>query len=102
MKITWSPLALERVREITDYIAKDNVEAARQLAIELFGAVERLKDFPQSGRMVPEAGRADIREIIHEKYRIVYRIEKQQVSILTVRHSRQRLPMKEIKATKAR
>lgn len=102
MKITWSPRALERVQEITDYIAKDNVEAARLLAIELFGAVERLKDFPRSGRMVPEAGRADIREVIHEKYRIVYRIEKQQVSILTVRHSRQRLPMKEIKATKTK
>lgn len=102
MKIVWSPLALERVRDITDYIAKDNVEAARLLAIELFGAVERLKDFPRSGRMVPEAGRPDIREVIHEKYRIVYRIEKQQVSILTVRHSRQQLPMKEIKATKTR
>ena len=98
MKIIWSPLALERVREITGYIAQDNLEAARMLALELFGAVDRLKDFPQSGRMVPEAGRQNIREVIQGKYRIVYRVDKQQVVVLTVRHSRQRLLIKEIKS----
>src|SRR5262249_22125969 len=96
MKIVWSPLALERVDEIVDYVAQENLEAARLLAIELFGAVERLEKFPESGRIVPEINRRNIREIIQGKYRIIYRVEDKQVAILTVRHLRQRLLPDEI------
>jgi len=40
--------------------------------------------------------RPDIREIIFKKYRVIYRVARQQVSILTVRHGRQRLPLEEV------
>jgi toxin ParE1/3/4 len=96
MKVVWSPLALERVEEIADYIAADNVGAARVFLIDIFAAVGRLRSFPQSGRAVPELNRSDIREIIFKKYRVVYRVARQQVSILTVRHGRQRLPLEEV------
>lgn len=55
MKVEWSPLALDRVSEIARYIAKDNPDAAERWVNELFDAVERLADFPESGRIVPEA-----------------------------------------------
>ena len=101
MKIVWSPLALERVNEIADYIALENVEAARLLAIELFGAVGRLEKFPKSGRTVPEINRPNIRrpnirEVIQGKYRIIYRVEPKQIVILTVRHVRQQFQPDEI------
>jgi len=96
MKVVWSPLALERVEEIADYIAADNVDAARVFLIDIFAAVGRLRSFPKSGREVPEVNRPDIREIIFKKYRVIYRVARQQVSILTVRHGRQRLPMEEV------
>ena len=96
MKVVWSPLALERVEEIADYIAADNVDAARVFLIDIFAAVGRLRSFPQSGRVVPEVNRSDIREIIFKKYRVVYRVARQQVSILTVRHGKQRLPLEEV------
>ncbi|MCL1487555.1 MAG: type II toxin-antitoxin system RelE/ParE family toxin [Marinobacter sp.] len=65
MKIIWSPLALERIEDISRYIAEDNPDAALQWVNDLFATVERLADFPKSGRMVPEVGgaayqRADI------------------------------------------
>lgn len=97
MKVTWSPLALERVNEITDHIAEDNVEAARNWLVDIFGVVDRLQHFPESGRIVPEVKRPNIREIIFKNYRVIYRIERKQVSILTVRHGKQRLPLKETK-----
>ncbi len=97
MKIIWSPLALERVSEISDYIAEDDVKAARMFVIDLFGVVERLENFPNSGRVVPEVKRPNIREIIFKNYRVIYRVERKQVSILTVRHGKQRLPLQEIK-----
>ena len=96
MKVVWSPFALERVEEIADYIAEDNVEAARIFLIDIFAAVGRLRSFPQSGRAVPEVNRSDIREILFKKYRVVYRVARQQVSILTVRHGKQRLPLEEV------
>jgi toxin ParE1/3/4 len=97
MKVVWSPLALERVNEIADYIAETSVEAARVWLMDIFGAVERLKEFPESGRVVPEVKRPNIRELSFKNYRVIYRVERKQVSILTVRHSQQRLPLKEIK-----
>ena len=64
MKVTWSPLALERVAEIGGWIAEDRPDAAARVVEEIFAAVERLVDFPESGRVVPEFGRPDLREIV--------------------------------------
>ena len=97
MKIVWSPLALERVNDIADYITETSVEAAKVWLIDIFGAVDRLQEFPESGRVVPEVNRPNIRELVFKNYRVIYRVERKQVSILTVRHGKQRLPLKEIR-----
>lgn len=95
MRIVWSPLALERVEDIARYIAEDNPDAAVQWVDDLFVTVERLADFPISGRMVPEVGSPRIRELIFGTYRVIYRV-KDQVDILTVRRGSQLLRMSEI------
>ena len=59
-------------------------------------AVERLKKFPQSGRVVLEINRKDIQEIILGNYRIIYRIENELIFILTVRHGKQLLSEEEL------
>ncbi len=97
MRIIWSPLALERVNEIADYIAEDDAKAARLFLIDIFGAVARLESLPNSGRVVPEVKHPNIREIIFGNYRVIYHVERKRVSILTVRHGKQRLPLKEVK-----
>ena len=96
MKIQWSPLAVERISEIADYIAKDSPVAAEKWVHSIFNRVGQIKDFSKSGRSVPEIKRLDIRELIIANYRIIYRIEIGAVSILTVRHSRQILPDEDI------
>jgi len=50
-------------------------------------AVERLETFPEMGRRVPEAEEENIREIIFQNYRIIYRLETEQVLILTILHA---------------
>lgn len=89
MKLIWSPLALERAEEMVDRIAADRPVGAQKWLDELFGSVERLIQFPESGRVVPELNRANLREIIHGSSRIIYRIEAGDITILTVRNSRQ-------------
>lgn len=95
MRIVWSPLSLERVEDITRYIAEDNPDAALRWVDDLFASVERLADFPKSGRMVPEVGSPRIRELILGTYRVIYSV-KDQVDILTVRRSSQLLRMSEL------
>lgn len=96
MRIIWSPLSLERVAEIADYIARDNLTAAERWVDGIFKLVEPLEDLPKPGRIVPEIERDDFREVIKGNYRIIYRVEPEQVSILTVRHGKQILPLEEI------
>jgi plasmid stabilization system protein ParE len=53
----------------------------------VFEAVKRLDVFPRSGRVVPEIGQGDIREILYGSYRIVYVVGEEEVNILTVFHA---------------
>jgi addiction module RelE/StbE family toxin len=96
MKIIWSPLSLDRVTEIAKYIAQDNPSAAKKWVETLFEKVELLKSSPQSGRVVPETRSDDIRELLYGNHRVIYRLEEKRVSILTVRHGKQILPIEDI------
>ena len=98
MKIIWSPLAVDRAAEIAEYIALDKPSAARKWISTLFSKVEKLASSPKIGRVVPEIGDQQFREMIYGNYRIVYRIEKKQLSILTIRHGKQILPIEDILA----
>jgi toxin ParE1/3/4 len=95
MRIVWSPLALERVEDIAQYIAEDKPAAAVEWIDGLFATVERLADFPQSGRIVPELGVHRIREVMFGAYRVIYSV-KDRIDILTVRRSNQLLRASEL------
>ena len=96
MKIVWSPLAVERATEIAEYIARDNPIAAQNWVYEVFEKVKLLSSSPEMGRVVPEVGRNEIRELLFVNYRILYRIENGSISVLTIRHCKQILPVSEI------
>ena len=96
MKIVWSPLAIERMSDIAQYIAQDNPDATAKWINKVFKKVGRLNDFPKSGRKVPETKRTDILEIFYGNYRIIYRLRQNEISILTVRHGKQILPQEDI------
>ena len=98
MKVFWSPLAIDRVSEIAEYIALDNVAAAEAWVEAVFRKVDDLESFPKTGRVVPEIGDQTIRELLYGNYRISYRLEKERIAMLTIRHGKQILPVAEIKA----
>ncbi|MGH9422836.1 MAG: type II toxin-antitoxin system RelE/ParE family toxin [Thermoanaerobaculia bacterium] len=97
MRIVWSPLAIERAHEAATYIARDKPEAARSWLEGLFEAVDRLEQLPRSGRMIPEIGLPEYREIVYRhSYRIAYYVDKSTVRILTVRHFARLLDLSEL------
>lgn len=95
MKIVWSPLAIEQVKDIANYIALDKVPATQSWIEEVFDSVKRLEEFSESGRKVPEIDRENIREIVNGNYRVIYKIENNKVLVLTVKNYRQQLNQEE-------
>lgn len=84
MRILWTDAARQDLLDIGDYIALRSPEVAERFASELFGRTAILSTAPRAGRMVPEFGNEDIRELIHGNYRIVYRIVNDTIQILAV------------------
>jgi len=96
MRIIWSPRAILRAQEAAEFIALDKPSAASDWLDGLVRAVERLERFPKSGRVTPEFGRAEIREVQYHAHRVVYEIAGSEVHILTVRRSRMLLDEDEL------
>jgi plasmid stabilization system protein ParE len=73
MRVSWTEPALDDMTGIQAYIAKDSLYYARQFTERIFDASEKLEDFPELGRTVPEAGGTEhIRELLFQSYRIIY------------------------------
>ena len=91
MEIIWSPRARLNLEEIGDYIAKDAPDRAAAFEDKLIDSVSRLKDFPESGSVVPE--NESFREAHLQGYRIIYRIRITSVDIITIiSHGQNSLP----------
>ena len=54
-------------------------------------SVEKLLRFPKMGRVVPETQDESIRELLHQNYRIIYRIAGERIEILTIIHGSREL-----------
>jgi toxin ParE1/3/4 len=85
-EIRWAHQAAADLEAIAEFISVDSPQYAQLFALDVLNAIERLASFPRSGRIVPELGNAAIREIVLGNYRIVYRLRKDIVEILTVYH----------------
>ena len=91
MRIRWTEPAIESLRNLHGYIAKDSEVYASNFIQRVVLAVEKLSDFPKLGRVVPEADEERIRELLYQNYRIIYRIKNDFIEILTIIHGRRDL-----------
>ena len=92
MHLRWSVQAAEDLAAIKDFIGRDSPTYARQIVEQLYDAAGRLVGFPDVGRVVPERGQPNIREILRPPYRVIYRRGDELVEILTIHHSSRLLP----------
>jgi toxin ParE1/3/4 len=92
--ITFAESAVKDLEAIRNWYVDQQVpDVGERLLKEIISQVERLADFPDSGRVVPEFGIANLREIIHSPFRIVYRHDKSRVRIVRVWRSERLLKM---------
>lgn len=90
-QIIWTEPALLDLDAIAEYIALDKPSAANYLVQNVFSTVDRLEQFPESGRKPPEFKKSRYREIIVDPCRVFYRIEKEKIYILYVMRSERQL-----------
>ena len=93
MKVVhWTIKAKERLHDIQEHIAIDNLTAALKMVEAILDKADQTGPLPLLGKMVPDYQRKDVRELGEHPYRIIYRVKEDQIDILTVKHVRQRLP----------
>ena len=83
-QIIWTEPALDNLNDIAEYIAVSNIYAAKQLVDNVFSKIQRLEQFPESGRTPEEIKKLNYREIVVNPCRVFYKIEGDLVYILHV------------------
>ena len=91
-RLEWTDPAVADLQHIHDYIARDSPQYAVSLVERLITSAERIKSFPESGRRVPEASDPKARELLVERYRVIYRLKKGTAQVLAVVHGARNLP----------
>lgn len=84
--VRWSPQALDDLDEIAEFIARDSVVQARLVVAQLCELSDSLAELPERGRRVPDLERPKLRELFLYSYRMLYRVEKDEVVISAVVH----------------
>lgn len=83
-KLRWSDRSTDDLANIYTFIARTNPKNAMQWVEKLRNRARSAANSALIGRVVPELSQADIREIFVDHYRIVYHVEADGISILTV------------------
>ncbi|MBN2341155.1 MAG: type II toxin-antitoxin system RelE/ParE family toxin [Deltaproteobacteria bacterium] len=86
-KVHWADVAELDLVEIIEYIAEDSPVAAKRVFKNITERAESLCHTPEKCRVVPELldqGITNYREIIVAPWRIIYKIEKKDVYVLSV------------------
>jgi plasmid stabilization system protein ParE len=91
-RVLWTQRSIEDLRAIGRYIAEDDPRAARQWVERLRRRAIEAAATPKAGRRVPEVEREDIREVLLRSYRIVYRVVRDGIEVLTVFEGHRLLP----------
>ena len=90
--LRWTEQAIEDLEATRDYVARDSEHYAMLLVERLLASVDHIVPFPEIGRIVPEYGRPDLRELIVGAYRVVYRLKNGYAEVLTVCHGARLFP----------
>ncbi len=91
MAVVWTGRSRDDLIDIFRFIARDNRQAAERWTARLIAEAELAGTRPLGGRIVPEVGRDDVREVFLRSYRIVYRVAADDIRILAVVEGHRRL-----------
>ncbi len=97
LKVLWTENAIQDLLGIKAHIAQDSAVQAEEWVAELYAAGENLSHFSSRGRIVPEFNMENLRELLIENYRLVYRVKSTIVEIITVFEGHRQIKAKDLK-----
>lgn len=90
-QVRWSNEAVIDLESIAEYISRDSTYYAAAFAEEVLSTAATLERFSGRGRIVPEIGEENIRELFVKGYRLLYKTGDDFVLVLGVIHGRRDL-----------
>jgi toxin ParE1/3/4 len=91
-ELRWTEHAVNQLGAIAEYIGLASPLYAEQVVDRIIARLRQAQDFPDSGRVVPEALNMDLRELVESPYRIIYRARHSTITVVAIVHGRQDLP----------
>jgi toxin ParE1/3/4 len=85
-KVIWTITAYKDLQNIVDYISQVSMYYAISFYDDVMDKAHTLQEFPHRGRIVPEMGDPNMREIFVHRYRLIYQITNENVIITTLIH----------------
>lgn len=91
MKILISNSTHASIESIFEYLSKFSITSANKFLQNIYSRIYELEFFPYIGRHIPDLKNIYFRELIYEKYRIIYVISKKRnlIYVHTVINSKQ-------------
>jgi toxin ParE1/3/4 len=75
------------LEDIENYISQDSPYVARKFISRIFDKIDQLYQYPSFGKPVPEIGDKTVRELLLNKYRIIYQIvDERNINVIRIVH----------------
>lgn len=82
-RIRWTAKAVDDLEAIRAFISRSSPLYRSLVVRPLVLAVSQIERHLLSGRIVPKLGHADVRELVRGNFRVVYRLQRDTVELLT-------------------
>jgi plasmid stabilization system protein ParE len=87
-KVVWAQAAVDDLEAAVEFVGRASESFAATLARDAIDASRSLSQFAERGRVVPEVEHPDLRELFVRAHRMIYRVGKQDVTIVAFFHGR--------------
>jgi toxin ParE1/3/4 len=85
-RVIWTLAAWNDLETVADFISRDSPYYAAAWVRSVRDAARSLNLMSMRGRVVPEIGDRQIRELIVQSYRLIYKVERSRVVVLGIIH----------------
>jgi len=90
-RVRWSPRAADDLEAIAEYISLDSPAYGKSVVKTILEITRTFSRFPLAGRIVPEFNDEKIREWFAYSYRIIYRLDRNVVTVAAIVHGKRML-----------